>query len=75
MPHRAGFGNTGVNLNAASDTVLNNKTRSGPGVATATEQQQHFVKQMLQALANTDHEVSFDLVLTPKSYLYVIFDV
>lgn len=52
----AGFGNTGVNLNAASDTVLNNKTRSGPGVATATEQQQHFVKQMLQALANTDHE-------------------
>ncbi|KAL7391301.1 hypothetical protein ABVT39_007340 [Epinephelus coioides] len=43
----------------ASDSVLNSQSGSGPQVAMATEQQQQqqFVQQMLQALANTDHGV------------------
>ncbi|KAK5871098.1 hypothetical protein PBY51_003998 [Eleginops maclovinus] len=41
-----------------SDSVLNNQSESGPRVAAVTQQQQQqFVQQMLQALANTDHEV------------------
>uniref|UniRef100_A0A673CCQ2 STI1 domain-containing protein n=1 Tax=Sphaeramia orbicularis TaxID=375764 RepID=A0A673CCQ2_9TELE len=52
----AELGNIGANVNAASDTVFNNQSQSGPQVATVTEQQQHFVQQMLQALAN--HEVN-----------------
>ncbi|XP_029998371.1 ubiquilin-1-like [Sphaeramia orbicularis] len=51
----AELGNIGANVNAASDTVFNNQSQSGPQVATVTEQQQHFVQQMLQALAN--HEI------------------
>ncbi|XP_029296072.1 ubiquilin-1-like [Cottoperca gobio] len=41
----------------ASDSVLNSQSGSGPRVPTVTEQQQQFVQQMLQALANTDHGV------------------
>lgn len=51
----AGLGNIGANANAATDTVFNNQSQGGPQVATVTEQQQHFVQQMLQALAN--HEI------------------
>ncbi|CAK6950532.1 LOW QUALITY PROTEIN: ubiquilin-1-like [Scomber scombrus] len=56
------LGNTRANVNAApehrSDSVLNNQSGSGPQVATVTEQQQQFVQQMLQALANANHEVN-----------------
>uniref|UniRef100_A0A3P8RY99 UBA domain-containing protein n=1 Tax=Amphiprion percula TaxID=161767 RepID=A0A3P8RY99_AMPPE len=38
-------------------SVLNDQSGSGPQVATVTEQQQQFVQQMLQALANTDDGV------------------
>uniref|UniRef100_A0A8C9XN14 UBA domain-containing protein n=1 Tax=Sander lucioperca TaxID=283035 RepID=A0A8C9XN14_SANLU len=42
----------------ASDSVLNSQSGSGPRVAMVTEeQQQQFVQQMLQALANTNHGV------------------
>ncbi|KAM9858617.1 ubiquilin-1-like [Aulostomus maculatus] len=42
----------------SSDSVLNNQSGSGPQVAVVTEQQQQqFVQQMLQALANTNHRV------------------
>ncbi|KAM3611707.1 uncharacterized protein V6R79_022918 [Siganus canaliculatus] len=63
-----GLGNLGVNAEAAppleSDSVLNNQSESGPGVATVTEQQQQqqFVQQMLEALANSnyqDHDEEF----------------
>ncbi|XP_042344610.1 ubiquilin-1-like [Plectropomus leopardus] len=55
--------NTGVSVNAApelnSDSVPNSQPGGGPQVATVTEQQQQqFVQQMLQALANANHEVS-----------------
>uniref|UniRef100_UPI0037E72CD4 ubiquilin-1-like n=1 Tax=Semicossyphus pulcher TaxID=241346 RepID=UPI0037E72CD4 len=52
----AGLGNTGANVDAvpASDFVLNDQSGNGPGVATVTEQQQQFVQQMLQTLANTN---------------------
>ncbi|XP_022054766.2 LOW QUALITY PROTEIN: ubiquilin-1 [Acanthochromis polyacanthus] len=57
----AGLGNTGASVNAApestSESVLNSQSGSGPQVATVTEQQQQFVQQMLQALANTDDGV------------------
>uniref|UniRef100_A0A3Q1CC51 UBA domain-containing protein n=2 Tax=Amphiprion ocellaris TaxID=80972 RepID=A0A3Q1CC51_AMPOC len=58
----AGLGNTGASVNAApestSESVLNGQSGSGPQVATVTEQQQQqFVQQMLQALANTDDGV------------------
>ncbi|XP_076587736.1 ubiquilin-1-like [Chaetodon auriga] len=57
-----GLGTTGASADAAneqgSDSVLNNQSRSGPGVAMVTEQQQQkFVQQMLQALANSDYGV------------------
>ncbi|KAF7668119.1 hypothetical protein LDENG_00029300 [Lucifuga dentata] len=56
----AAFGVTGTSVNAApelqSDSALNNHSRSGPQVATVTEQQQRqFVQQMLQALAHTNN--------------------
>ncbi|XP_010794991.1 ubiquilin-1 [Notothenia coriiceps] len=42
----------------ASDSVLNSQSESGPRVVAVTEQQQQqFVQQMLQALANTDNGV------------------
>ncbi|XP_034397638.1 ubiquilin-1-like [Cyclopterus lumpus] len=45
----------------ASDSVLNSQSGSGPRVATVTEQQQQqFVQQMLQALADTNHRVHVD---------------
>ncbi|XP_070761235.1 ubiquilin-1-like [Enoplosus armatus] len=58
----AGLGNIGASVNAApelaSDSVLNSQSGSGPGVATVTEQQQQqFVQQMLQALANSNYRV------------------
>ncbi|XP_071339242.1 ubiquilin-1-like [Trachinotus anak] len=57
----AGLGNTGGNVNVdpelASDPVLNSQSENGPQVATVTEQQQQFVQQMLQALANTNNGV------------------
>ncbi|XP_008292803.1 ubiquilin-1 [Stegastes partitus] len=58
----AGLGNTGASVNAApefaSESVLNSQSGSGPRVATVTEQQQQqFVQQMLQALANTNNGV------------------
>lgn len=61
----AGLGNTGDSVNAspelASDPVLNGQSGSGPGVATVTEQQQQqFVQQMLQALANSNYRVRSD---------------
>ncbi|KAM6943713.1 ubiquilin-1-like [Lycodopsis pacificus] len=42
-----------------SDSVLNSQSGNGPRVATVTEQQQQqqFVQQMLQALADTNHGV------------------
>ncbi|KAK9522845.1 hypothetical protein VZT92_019286 [Zoarces viviparus] len=43
-----------------SDSVLNSQSGSGPRVATVTEQQQQFVQQMLQALADTNHGVHVD---------------
>ena len=60
---RAGLGDIGVGVGAApergSDSVLNSQSGSGPGVATVTEeQQQQFVQQMLQALANSNYGVS-----------------
>ncbi|KAG7223457.1 hypothetical protein INR49_015561 [Caranx melampygus] len=55
----AGLGNTGASVNIApelaSDSVLNSQSGNGPQVATVTEQQQQFVQQMLQALANTNN--------------------
>ncbi|XP_036954878.1 ubiquilin-1-like isoform X1 [Acanthopagrus latus] len=58
----AGLGDIGVGVGAApergSDSVLNSQSGSGPGVATVTEeQQQQFVQQMLQALANSNYGV------------------
>lgn len=66
---RAGLGNTGDGVNAspelASDPVLNGQSGSGPGVATVTEQQQQqFVQQMLQALANSNYRVSKCFLIT-----------
>lgn len=58
---RAGFGNIGDDAASelGSDSVLNSQSGSGPGVATVTEQQQQqFVQQMLQALANSNYGVS-----------------
>lgn len=58
---RAGLGNTEASVNIApelaSDSVLNSQSGNGPQVATETEQQQQFVQQMLQALANTNNGV------------------
>lgn len=58
---RAELENIRASLNAApepgSDSVLNSQSGSGPQVATVTEQQQQFVQQMLQALANANHGV------------------
>ncbi|XP_044052153.1 ubiquilin-1-like isoform X2 [Siniperca chuatsi] len=58
----AGLGNIGASVNAApelaSDSVLNGQSGSGLGVATVIEQQQQqFVQQMLQALANSNYGV------------------
>ncbi|KAM9360676.1 LOW QUALITY PROTEIN: ubiquilin-1-like [Symphorus nematophorus] len=58
----AGLGNVGAHVDAApelrSDSVLNSQSGSGPEVATVTEQQQQqFVQQMLQALANINYGV------------------
>nr|XP_020498951.1 ubiquilin-1 isoform X1 [Labrus bergylta] len=53
----SGPGDTGacfVDAAPASDCVRNDQSGSGPGVATVTEQQQQFVQQMLQALANSN---------------------
>lgn len=54
-----GLGNTGASVNVApelaSESVLNSQSGNGPQVATVTEQQQQFVQQMLQALANTNN--------------------
>ncbi|XP_056231548.1 ubiquilin-1-like [Seriola aureovittata] len=56
-----GLGNTGANVNIApefvSDSAPNSQSGNGPQVATVTEQQQQFVQQMLQALANTNNVV------------------
>uniref|UniRef100_A0A3Q1IIA3 UBA domain-containing protein n=2 Tax=Anabas testudineus TaxID=64144 RepID=A0A3Q1IIA3_ANATE len=53
--------NGGTSVNAApklaSDSVLDNQSGSGSHVATVTEQQQQFVQQMLQTLANTNNRV------------------
>ncbi|CAN9513150.1 unnamed protein product [Ophioblennius macclurei] len=58
----AGLGHTGtgVNINvpqSASEPVLTSQSESGPQVTTATEQQQQFVQQMLQTLANANSGV------------------
>ncbi|XP_018524266.1 ubiquilin-1 [Lates calcarifer] len=57
----AGLGNPGASVNVApelaSDSVLNSQPGNSPQVTTVTEQQQQFVQQMLQALANTNNEV------------------
>lgn len=54
----------------APDSVLNSQSESGPRVAAVTEQQQQqFVQQMLEALANTDNGVS---VLTTLSLTKVL---
>ncbi|XP_047447585.1 ubiquilin-1-like [Mugil cephalus] len=58
----AGLGNIGASGNAApelaSESEPNSQSGSGPRVATVTEQQQQqFVHQMLQALANASNEV------------------
>lgn len=61
MSCRAGLVNTGddVASELGSDSVLDSQSGSGPGVATVTEQQQQqFVEQMLQALANSSCAVS-----------------
>lgn len=59
---RAGLGNfSGASVNAAqeSDPAPHSQSENGPGVATVTEQQQQqFVQQMLQALANSNYRVS-----------------
>ncbi|XP_041793600.1 ubiquilin-1-like [Chelmon rostratus] len=57
-----GLGTIGASVDAAndqgSDSVLNNQSGNGPGVAVVTEQQQQkFVQQMLQALANSNYGV------------------
>lgn len=60
----------------ASDSVLNSQSGSGPRVAMVTEeQQQQFVQQMLQALANTNHGVSqyFPIILLSASVVYLNF--
>lgn len=58
---RSGLVNTGTSVNAtpelASEAVLNSQSGNSPHVATVTEQQQQFVQQMLQALANTNNAV------------------
>uniref|UniRef100_A0A3Q2VBK7 UBA domain-containing protein n=1 Tax=Haplochromis burtoni TaxID=8153 RepID=A0A3Q2VBK7_HAPBU len=55
------LGNTGTGIGAASehpsDSIPNSQSGSGQQAASATEQQQQFVQQMLQALANTNNEV------------------
>ncbi|KAE8292088.1 Ubiquilin-1 Protein linking IAP with cytoskeleton 1 [Larimichthys crocea] len=54
----AGLGNIGANANTAPELGSNNQSGSGPGVAMVTErQQQQFVQQMLQALANSNYGV------------------
>ncbi|XP_040010385.1 ubiquilin-1-like isoform X1 [Xiphias gladius] len=58
----AGLGNSGANVKVdpelQSESVLNSQSGNGPQVATVTEQQQQqFVQQMLQALANTNNGV------------------
>ncbi|KAM7416797.1 hypothetical protein PAMA_018727 [Pampus argenteus] len=57
----AELGNIGASVNVSpelgSDSVRNSQSGSGPQVATVTEQQQQFVQQMLQALANANHGV------------------
>ncbi|XP_072243900.1 ubiquilin-1-like [Leuresthes tenuis] len=57
----AGPGTNGASVNdapeLASDCALNSQSDSGLQVATVTEQQQKFVQQMLQALANTNNGV------------------
>ncbi|KAI3372051.1 hypothetical protein L3Q82_006912 [Scortum barcoo] len=58
----AGLGNTEAGVDVASapasDSVFNSQSGNGPGVATVTEeQQQQFVRQMLQALANSNYGV------------------
>lgn len=68
---RAGLGNTGTGVDElGSDSVLNNQSGSGLGVATVTEQQQQqFVQQMLQALANSNYGVChcFPVTMSPAS--------
>uniref|UniRef100_A0A3Q4H0F3 UBA domain-containing protein n=1 Tax=Neolamprologus brichardi TaxID=32507 RepID=A0A3Q4H0F3_NEOBR len=57
------LGNTGTGIGAASehpsDSIPNSQSGSGQQAASATEQQQQFVQQMLQALANTNNEREF----------------
>ncbi|KAM4616785.1 LOW QUALITY PROTEIN: ubiquilin-1-like [Polymixia lowei] len=56
----AGLGCFGTSVNPTpellSDSNLNNQSGNGPQVATVTEQQQQFVQQMLQTLANTNNQ-------------------
>ncbi|XP_026177540.1 ubiquilin-1-like isoform X2 [Mastacembelus armatus] len=47
--------NTGTSVNAVPDCVLSSQSGNSSQVATVTEQQQQFVQQMLQALANTNN--------------------
>lgn len=60
----AGLGPSGASFNAApqrdADAALNSQSGCSPQVATATEQQQQqqFVHQLLQALADTDNQVT-----------------
>lgn len=68
LSFRAGLGNT----EQASDSVFTGQSGSGPGVATVTEeQQQQFVQQMLQALANSNYGVSqcFLIILSSASLI------
>nr|XP_019959043.1 PREDICTED: ubiquilin-1 isoform X1 [Paralichthys olivaceus] len=48
----AGIGNTGASVDDAPELTSNSHSGNCPQVATVTEQQQQFVQQMLQALAN-----------------------
>ncbi|XP_061586226.1 ubiquilin-1-like [Cololabis saira] len=52
-----GTDSAGVTPGLPSDSTFNNQSGSCPEVATVTEQQQQFVHQMLQALANTNEGV------------------
>lgn len=66
---RTGFRDTGEDgtHGLGPDSLLNSQLGSGLRVATVTEQQQQFVQQMLQALANSNYGVSAFL------YRHIVF--
>lgn len=72
MSHSAGFADIGDDAGSelGSDSVLYSQSGSSPGVAMVTEQQQQqFVQQMLQALANNNYGVSQCFLINMSVFL------